>query len=355
MKISQNYIVTIFLIKICFFNFIYSSDAKIDNEIRICCVCMEEKPKFTEIACHHPLCNTCMNAIEQSDLEIDKVAILCPLCRIPIKLFRKDYALRNLTASETFTSSQVLGMLQLGALIPIHFHTERIRNQESRSLIELHIDFMKAIITKRFDLIKTILKNNIFLDAVFKSKYMSGTAMHYAINKDFFPLLRFLVKNYPNIDINKQNLDGDSPLIFACRYNKINIIKFLLNHPNINLNLQNNHGNSALHYIIWLYHDDLLTKVIKLGADTHAKDINGHNALMLAVTIDNLFATQELIEISDISAKNNFNQDVFEIAQVHNASQDILDILQEHKNAKANRKRKQEDTAKRKRIVMFEN
>jgi hypothetical protein len=51
------------------------------------------------------------------------------------------------------------------------------------------------------------------------------------------------------IDINIQDEDGTTPLMYASYWNKIEIVKLLLNHPDINIFLKDDDGKTALDWV----------------------------------------------------------------------------------------------------------
>jgi ankyrin repeat protein len=56
-----------------------------------------------------------------------------------------------------------------------------------------------------------------------------------------------LLLECPNIDINLQDTNGNSALMFACnKESNIDMVKLLLEYPNIDVNLQSKNGLSAL-------------------------------------------------------------------------------------------------------------
>lgn len=77
---------------------------------------------------------------------------------------------------------------------------------------------------------------------------------HTPCNTDRFNNYMTMVKlllAHPDIDVNVQDADGNTPLHRiqqnSSRTKARNILKLLLDHPNINVNIQNNKGNTPLH------------------------------------------------------------------------------------------------------------
>ena len=54
----------------------------------------------------------------------------------------------------------------------------------------------------------------------------------------------------PNIDVNLQDKNKMTALMYACQNKNIKYIAILMSHPNIDVNLQDDNGNTALHWAI---------------------------------------------------------------------------------------------------------
>lgn len=59
-------------------------------------------------------------------------------------------------------------------------------------------------------------------------------------------MFKKILKDYPNIDINKKNNNGVTALIEASTKNYIGIAKLLIKHPKIDVNIQDKNGDTAL-------------------------------------------------------------------------------------------------------------
>lgn len=85
------------------------------------------------------------------------------------------------------------------------------------------------------------------------------------------------------VNVNTQNENGDTALILAAEYARVEIVKFLLQAPDINVNVQNKHGETALMKAASRWNDN----IIELFWDVPSLDVNvrsnkGHTALMFA-------------------------------------------------------------------------
>jgi len=65
-----------------------------------------------------------------------------------------------------------------------------------------------------------------------------------AVEKNFVDIIELLLK-HENIDVNIQNIDGNTPLHISL-YTNDDIAKLLLDHKDIDVNIQNIDGNTPL-------------------------------------------------------------------------------------------------------------
>ena len=74
-----------------------------------------------------------------------------------------------------------------------------------------------------------------------------NTLLHNACIEGDTRMARFLLKN--GVDILKHNGYGDAPIHIACKYARLDLLKFILNCTNCDHNQQNASGNTALHIV----------------------------------------------------------------------------------------------------------
>lgn len=105
---------------------------------------------------------------------------------------------------------------------------------------------------------KIILKPNFNVNQIVDD--FNSTALHLAIFYNRPEIIKLLVQLKANI--NAQNHDGDTPLIYAINENKNNVtlVKYLLKHG-ANPNIINNYGHNALSFMCYGY--DINFKIIK--------------------------------------------------------------------------------------------
>lgn len=144
-----------------------------------------------------------------------------------------------------------------------------------------------------------VLKNpNIDVNA---GNNMGFTALHFAANrfhnrKDTNFHLKINIKQhlkgniikplleYPNINVNVQSINGDTPLHYACYLNDLYVIYSLIHHKNIDPNITNNNGYTALHIACSHNHHEAVKLLLECSvADTSIKNKNGETPYDVAV------------------------------------------------------------------------
>jgi len=98
---------------------------------------------------------------------------------------------------------------------------------------------------------------------------------------------------HPDIDVNKSNNDGDTPLGLAVKSYNIDIVRALLEHPDIDVNKSNNDGDTPLGLAVKSYNIDIVHMLLEKS------DVSSflENEQLF---IDNLEADYDLSRISDI-------------------------------------------------------
>lgn len=90
-----------------------------------------------------------------------------------------------------------------------------------------------------------------------------------------------MVRN--NADVNYRNIDGVTPLMIAARFNRLEIVEYLLSIDKINVNLVDNKKLSALIYATTSFTPQMPAKMIELlvrkGADVNHHDSFGCSVL----------------------------------------------------------------------------
>ena len=84
------------------------------------------------------------------------------------------------------------------------------------------------------------------------------------------------MKKYKILNKNYRDRNNNSSLQIAVRKNSIYLTKFFLNKKNRNINSRNNKGQTALHLACSNRNEDIIKLLIKNGANTSTKDLNGY-------------------------------------------------------------------------------
>lgn len=137
------------------------------------------------------------------------------------------------------------------------------------------------------------MKRLLFFICIFLSN------IHFAQSNDIFDLARkgkatdiksFIDEN-KEIDLNKSNSYGFTPLILACYYNNKEAVHFLIK-KNVNLNYNTQEG-TALMAVTVKGNVDLVKILLEKGANPDLTNDAGITALMYAVQFEN----KEIIEL----------------------------------------------------------
>lgn len=94
------------------------------------------------------------------------------------------------------------------------------------------------------------------------------------------------------VNVNVQDKNGTTALIFASYYKHENIVKFLLQVPGIDVNIQNNSGHTALMFAAHVGHENIVRLILQspaAGNKINIQDKNGISALSHAVMHENIF------------------------------------------------------------------
>lgn len=98
-------------------------------------------------------------------------------------------------------------------------------------------------------------------------------------------IAEYLINN--GINFQAQDDDGNAPLHYACKKNRVELVKLLLKNF-ANVNIKNNQGMTPLHVICRQHHtnyesrEELVKVLVKAGADLYAKDKEGHTPIYWA-------------------------------------------------------------------------
>ena len=94
--------------------------------------------------------------------------------------------------------------------------------------------------------------------------------------------------NLANIvnNMNLQNINGDTALFYAAEYNHVNVVSQLIK-AGADVNLQDIHKETALMCASYKGHKEIVSKLLKANAKLNLKDDEGRTALIDAILEDN--------------------------------------------------------------------
>ena len=181
----------------------------------------------------------------------------------------------------------------------------------------------------------------LYKDSIDSSKRQKLEDLFTFIEDNNIDGIRCLLKNNSNIDINKCNEDGETPLYTACMYGYLEIAQLLLEQPNIDLNTRDRYGQSALYIAC----DHLHLEIVKLLFTHKNIDIGrcwcndrGECLLWAACVSQNVRIVRFLLkqENIDVNYLDIYNQTPLFIAVGRNNKQ-IIRLLLRHKDIDVNK------------------
>ena len=107
--------------------------------------------------------------------------------------------------------------------------------------------------------LKKTLINSTYRNTFYKDK----TALFYAVSKGISDEEIKLLCSFDDVDINKGDRSGSTPLAEAARLNKADIVKVLLGEPGIDVNKANSSGSTPLSEAVALENDDVIKLLCK--------------------------------------------------------------------------------------------
>lgn len=151
------------------------------------------------------------------------------------------------------------------------------------------------------------------------------TALMFAVMNGDGEMVKLLLE-VPEIDINKQDSDGNTALFFADE----NMVKLLLQHSKIDVNLQNSEGDTALIQAAENGYEDIAELLLAApNINVNLKDNSGSNALQLATFFGESFIVKLLLQASDLEVNAQDAYGTALICAVCNEHEDIVKMFLE--------------------------
>jgi len=153
-----------------------------------------------------------------------------------------------------------------------------------------------------------------------------------------------ILMNHKKIEINKQNAEGDTALLYAIKHNLIEAAALLINDPRVNVTLTDNKGCSPLMCAVM---DNLIVAATILLAHKHV-DVNQKNdqcntPLIMATIYNNMSMVSLLLKHPNIdldAISDTLKITALDYAKSHQ-KEDIVELiikLQQHNQYKLNTK-----------------
>lgn len=139
-------------------------------------------------------------------------------------------------------------------------------------------DIKKAVSTNNIKLLKKTVADNPGVDL---NQVMNDgeTFLIMAIKKDFREIRNWLIEK--KVQLNKANVNKQTPLIAAVTTGQMNSVKVLLD-LKVELEHKDAFGDTALHVAIKKDNDEMANLIVKAGANLESADKRDRNALYLA-------------------------------------------------------------------------
>jgi ankyrin repeat protein len=149
--------------------------------------------------------------------------------------------------------------------------------------------------------------------------------------KDKNDLTQLLINN--NADVNSKDIDGFTPLHYACKQSNIELTQLLINN-NADVNSKDIHGSTPLQYACKQNNIELTQLLINNNADVNLKDIDGSTPLHYACQKNNLKSIELLINNNaDINSKNNYGHTPLYHAVDNKSLNAVLMLVNNYKDA----------------------
>ncbi|EJD74145.1 CAMK/DAPK/DAPK protein kinase, variant [Loa loa] len=123
---------------------------------------------------------------------------------------------------------------------------------------------------------------------------MGETAMHVAAGAGQFDVVHYLHMKGAALDVPDRR--GDTPLFWATRNGRTNIVSYIINEENVNINAVNKHNETALHIASWHGYAALLGILCKFNPPLHLKNQDGETALHCAAARGHAECVQSLLD-----------------------------------------------------------
>ena len=211
-----------------------------------------------------------------------------------------------------------------------------------------------------FELLQTLLSlDNININL---QNNQGVTALMYSGDNSKEDIVKMLLE-HPNIDVNIKNNYGNTALLVSCiRSNSTsseNIVQMLLEHPNIDVNLQNNEGNTALMGCCSNSNNTSSENTVQMllehsNIDVNLQNNDGNTALIMSTSNSKKTSTENTVQLllansnCNVNLQNNDGNTALMQSAYYSAtssSTNTVRMLLEHPNIDTKIKNKKGHTA----------
>lgn len=142
------------------------------------------------------------------------------------------------------------------------------------------------------------------------------------------------------VDLNCSDIRGRTPLIFAARAGRLEVVRFLALRSDVDVNALDDMQKTALHHAAERRrckdgrdesHAELVKLLVDAGAFIGARDLNGCTALMLAVATGDLQSTRFLLGVgANANIKDYEGHTPLDYAKAFTKDQELIALLQSY-------------------------
>jgi ankyrin repeat protein len=223
----------------------------------------------------------------------------------------KDLGRLAIIEAERITAIQASSNLEEEQII--RFLIKRIQNNDVASLsttLQEHPHLINALdpdgnslliwaVDATTDVMAFLISQSIHIDTPAPD---GSTPLHFAVEKNAIAMLDLLIagnQHASKADLNRQDNEGDTPLLLALKKNHIDVALRLLE-CGADAHIVNKRGETPLMLAIKLNNTALIMKIVRARPDVYATDADGNTAIQLAVNNQNILLAEHLVKLGKI-------------------------------------------------------
>ncbi|XP_076285725.1 uncharacterized protein LOC143211701 isoform X2 [Lasioglossum baleicum] len=181
--------------------------------------------------------------------------------------------------------------------------------------------------------VKELINHGVSIDA---NNNKGQTPLHYAAKSDKLEVVKYLIEE-KGANVNVKDNDGQTPLHSAANSDKLEVVKYLIEEKGANVNVKDNDGQTPLHSAAKSDKLEVVKYLVDKGANVNVKDNDGQTPLHSAAKSDKLEVVKYLIEEkgANVNVKDNDGQTPLHSAADH-GKLEVVRYLIEQKGANVN-------------------